>query len=55
MEAKVEDGKLILTVPLTSGVSSKSGKTLVVATTGGFQPVPDTNMQFSLNVIKPKS
>lgn len=54
MDIKVEDNKLILTVPLSGGILSKSGKTLVVASTSGFIPVPDTDMQLSLNVIKPR-
>jgi len=54
MDIKVDGDKLILTVPLSSGVLSKSGKTLIVASTSGFVPVPDTDMQLSLNVIKPR-
>lgn len=36
MKATVKDGTLILEVPLTSPRPSASGKTKVVATTGGF-------------------
>lgn len=35
MKAEIVDGNLVLTLPLTSPRPSKSGKTLVVATTGG--------------------
>ena len=36
MEAKVEKGKLVITIPLQTPAPSKSGKTLIVATTSGF-------------------
>lgn len=35
MEAKIEDGKLIITIELQEPTPSASGKTLVVATTHG--------------------
>ena len=54
MEIKVEGNTLTITCPLGSGVPSKSGKTLVVATTNGFADVPNSNIKVSLNVIKPK-
>ena len=38
MEAKIKDGKLIITIDLVKTPRpSASGKNLVVATTGGFQ------------------
>jgi len=54
MEIKLEGNKLTITCSIGSGVPSSSGKTLVVATTNGFVPVPDSNLRVSLNVIKPK-
>jgi hypothetical protein len=36
METKIENGKLIISIPLSPARPSASGKTLVVATTGGF-------------------
>lgn len=53
MEMKVNGNTLTITVPLGKGVPSSSGKTLVVATTGGFQPIEGSNIKVSLNVIKP--
>jgi len=38
MEAKIENGKLIITISLVEPHSSKSGKTLVVATSSGNKP-----------------
>ena len=35
MEAKIEDGRLIISLPLTEPTPSASGKTLLVATSGG--------------------
>ena len=52
MEIKVEGDKLTITCTLGSGVPSSSGKTLVVATTNGFQAVTGTDIRVSLNVIK---
>lgn len=54
MEIKVEGNNLIIKAPLSSGVSSRSSKTLVVATTNGFVDVPDSNIRVSLNAIKPR-
>lgn len=54
MEIKVEGSTLTITCPLSSGVPSKSGKTLVVATTNGFIDIAGSNIKVSLNVIKPK-
>ena len=36
--AKVKDGKLVIEIPLQTPQPSKSGKTLIVATTSGFTP-----------------
>ena len=49
MEIKVEGDKLTINTTLAS-----TGKTLVVATTNGFQAVAGTDIRVSLNVIKPK-
>jgi len=54
VEIKVEGDKLTITCTLGSGVPSSSGKTLVVATTNGFQAVAGTDIRISLNVIKPR-
>lgn len=51
---EVRDNKLIITADIEAGRPSKSGKTLVVATTSGFVPVADSNLSISLNVTKPK-
>jgi len=53
MEARVEGNNLILTVPLTGTSASKTGKSKMVATTGGFKPVSGTDLRYSLNVIAP--
>lgn len=37
-EAKIEKGKLIISIPLTAPVASKGGKMMMVASTGGFLP-----------------
>ena len=55
MDIKVEGNKLTITCNLGSGVPSSSGKTLVVATTNGFQAVAGSDIRVSLNVIKPRS
>lgn len=54
MEIKVDGNTLTIKTELTSGVSSKSGKTKVVATTSGFVDVEGSDIKVSLNVIKPK-
>ena len=38
MKAEIKNGKLIITMQLMNPTPSKSGKTLVVATTHGNQP-----------------
>lgn len=52
MDIKVEGNKLVLTCTLGAGVPSSTGKSLVVATTNGFQSVTGTDYRVSLNVIK---
>ncbi len=52
MEIKVEGNKLIITCTLGSGVPSSTGKSLMLATTNGFQAVSGTDIRVSLNVIK---
>ena len=54
MEIKVEGDRLTIVCTLGTGVLSSSGKSLVVATTNGFQSVVGTDIRVSLNVIKPK-
>ena len=49
-----KEGEITIKVKPDSGVVSKSGKTLVVATTSGFVKVDGTPYQISLNIIKPK-
>lgn len=48
----IKDGKLIITADLDGNERSSSGKSVVKASSGGFQPVdgrPD--IRYSLNVI----
>ena len=54
MEVKVTGNKMVVTLDLTTGRPSATGKTLVVFTTGGFQQVAGTNMKVNLTVIKPR-
>ncbi len=35
MQAKIENGKLIITIELQPAAPSKSGKTMLIATSGG--------------------
>jgi len=42
MEAKIENGHLLISIPLIAPRPSASGKTLVVATTGGNTPTTAT-------------
>ena len=53
MEAKVEGNVLKITLPLSDGTLSKSGKSKVVASTGGFVSVAGSNIKLSINAIKP--
>jgi hypothetical protein len=36
METKIENGKLMISIPISPARPSASGKTMVIATTGGF-------------------
>jgi hypothetical protein len=54
MDIKVENNTLVITCPLGAGVPSSSGKTLVVATTNGFQSVENSDIKVSLNAVKPR-
>jgi len=55
--AKIEDNHVVIRWPLNSPATpSKSGKTLIIAGTGGFMPlIGDTTKKFSLNVTAPKA
>lgn len=55
MKVTISGKTMTIVTELSSGTPSKTGKTLIVATTSGFQPVeghPD--IRISLNVIKSK-
>jgi hypothetical protein len=52
---EVKEGKLVITCPINGGVPSRTGKSLVVATTNGFVDVPGSDIRVNLNAIKPKS
>lgn len=54
MDIKVENNRLIINLPITEGVPSASGKTLVVASTNGFVRVPDTEISVSVNATIPR-
>lgn len=56
METKIEKGQLVITIPLNKKPQpSKSGKSLVVASTGGFvstsAEVGGKEVKLSLNAI----
>lgn len=53
MEITIKDGKFTITGELQPPVRSKSGKTYVVASTGGFIKTTDGNKEYSvaLNII----
>lgn len=55
-QVQVEDNILTITINLdVEGVLSQSGKSIVVAKTEGFQPVPAApEFAFNLNVIRKK-
>ena len=38
MQAEIKDGNLVITIPMNDPRPSASGKTLVVATSGGNKP-----------------
>lgn len=50
--ATIKDNKLTITADLGGSMASMSGKTTIMASTGGFQAVLD--FSYSLNVIKTK-
>ncbi len=52
---EVKNGNLIITCPMNGGTPSKTGKSLVVATTNGFVDVPGSDIRVNLNAIKPRS
>jgi len=55
IKLEVKNGKLVITCPINGGVPSKTGKSLVVATTNGFVDVPGSDIRVNLNAIKPRS
>lgn len=50
--ATIKGKKLIIEADLDGATSSKSGKSIIKASTAGFQPVGD--YKYSLNVIQTK-
>lgn len=57
MQVTYEKGQITIRVPFKVDGDyepSKSGKSLMVATTSGFVMVPGTDAKVSLNVILPK-
>ena len=52
---EVKNGNLVITCAINGGVPSKSGKSLVVASTNGFVEVPGSDIKVNLNAIKPRS
>ena len=54
MEIKIENNVLMIDVPLSSGTPSASGKSLVVASTGGFIDIPGSEVRINLTAIKPR-
>lgn len=54
MQMRVEGTKLIIEVDTTKELGeSGSGKSILVATTGSPQDVPDTDLKIGLNIYKP--
>ena len=51
MKATLVNDVLKLELPLENGKRSKSGKSLIVYTTGGFKPIEGTDLKISINVI----
>jgi hypothetical protein len=55
MSAKIEGKNLVLTIPLQKAALSKSGKSQIVASTGGFTPTTATvdgkSVRVSVNAI----
>ena len=55
LEYAVKDGVLTITVPIDQDHGpSGSGKSNIVASSGGFIQVPEHGIEFGLNVIRPK-
>ena len=53
VQMTVEGNTLTITVDLTGNQGrSKSGKTVIIATTGGNQPVPGSEAIVGLNIYK---
>ena len=53
MEIKTDGKTLTLTTALTAGTPSKTGKTLVLASSGGFISVPGADgVKINVTVIK---
>lgn len=54
IEVEVKGSKLTIKIDLTKEFgASASGKSIIIATTAGNQPVPNTDgVQFGLNVFK---
>lgn len=54
VEVSIKANKLIITIDLKQkGVPSKSGKSIVLATTLGNKFIPDAGVNLGLNVYKP--
>jgi hypothetical protein len=54
MKATLNGNTLTVVMELEKGTRSKSGKSLIVFSTGGFKKVENSDLQISINVIKPK-
>ncbi len=54
MKTTLNGNTLTITMELTKGTLSKSRKSLIVFSTGGFVTIDGTNMQVNINVTKPK-
>lgn len=53
VEMKMEGKTLVIKVDTTQeGTPSKSGKSLVIATTSGIVDVPKTSLKIGLNIFK---
>ena len=51
--AVTEDKITLVISRKVKGHPSKSGKTIVVATSRGNQPIPDTDLKLGLNIYRP--
>jgi hypothetical protein len=54
MKAILNGNTLTVEMPLSKGTLSKHKRNLLVFTTHGFQSIEGTDLQISINVIKPK-